>query len=98
MEDPASTTFVDMKSEVEKKVKQFFICLPQEFLPVLGSLTRQCASTLGAALLCSSRAGSDLGLVKIVNIFQLNFLFPGSVYQTSPVFKWWNNYSDEIFK
>ena len=41
----------------------FIICLSPEFLPVLGPLTRWCASTLGAALLCSSRAGSDLGLV-----------------------------------
>ena len=30
-----------------------------EFLPVLGPLTWWCATTLGAALLCSSRAGSD---------------------------------------
>ena len=36
----------------------FFIRLPPEFLPVLGPLTRRCASTLGAALLCSSRVGS----------------------------------------
>ena len=36
----------------------FFICHPSEFLPVSGPLTRLCASTLGAALLCSFRAGS----------------------------------------
>ena len=41
----------------------FFIHLPPEFLPVLGPLTRWCASTLGAALLSSSWVGSDLGLV-----------------------------------
>ena len=41
----------------------FIIPLPPEFLPVLGLLTRWCASTLGAALLCSSRADSDLGLI-----------------------------------
>ena len=39
------------------------IRLPPEFLPVLGPLTRWCASILGTALLCSSRAGYDLGLV-----------------------------------
>ena len=35
---------------------------PTEFLPVSGPSERWCASTLGFALLCSSRAGSDLGL------------------------------------
>ena len=35
-----------------------FIRFSPEFLPVLGLLTQWCASTLGAALLCSSRAGS----------------------------------------
>ena len=39
----------------------FFIRLPPEFLPMLGLLTRWCASTLGAALVCSSKAGSDFG-------------------------------------
>ena len=39
------------------------IRLPPEFLPASGPTERWCASTLGAALLCSSRAGSDLGLV-----------------------------------
>ena len=33
------------------------ICLPLEFLPVSGWLTRWCASTLGTALLCSTRVG-----------------------------------------
>ena len=42
----------------------FFIRLPPEFLPVLGTLTRSCVSTLGAALLCSSRAGSDYNQTK----------------------------------
>ena len=41
----------------------FLIRLPPEFLPVSGPTERWCASTLGAALLCSSRAGSDSGLV-----------------------------------
>ena len=40
-----------------------FICLPTEFLPALGPTERWCAFTLGTALLISSRAGSDLGLV-----------------------------------
>ena len=31
--------------------------------PVSGPSERWCASTLGAALLCSSKAGSDLGLI-----------------------------------
>ena len=45
------------------ETEQFFINrLPPEFRPVLGPLTWQCASTLGAALLCSFRAGSDVGL------------------------------------
>ena len=37
-----------------------FFILPPEFLPVLGPLTEWCASTLDAALLCSSRAGFDV--------------------------------------
>ena len=40
----------------------FFICLPPEFLPAYRPTERGCASTLGAALLISSKAGSDLGL------------------------------------
>ena len=43
----------------------FFIIirLPPEFLSVSGMTEQWCASTLGASLLCSSRAGSDLGLI-----------------------------------
>ena len=41
----------------------FFIRLPSEFLPVLWPLTPWCANTLVTALLCCSRAVSDLGLV-----------------------------------
>ena len=40
----------------------YFFYYPPSF-SVLGPLTRQWASTLDAALLCSTRAGSDLGLV-----------------------------------
>ena len=40
----------------------FFICLPLELLLVVGPLTWWCASPLGAALLCSSRAGSVIDL------------------------------------
>ena len=39
------------------------ICLLPELAPVSGPLTQWCASTLGTALLCSSRAGSDSGLI-----------------------------------
>ena len=39
----------------------FIIRLPSEFLPMSGALTRLCASTLGPARLCSSRAGSWFG-------------------------------------
>ena len=42
-----------------------------EFLPVLGPLTRWNASTLGAALLCSSRVGSDIFLIYQYLIFWL---------------------------
>ena len=49
----------------------FLICLTPEFLPASGPLTRWCASTLGAALLCSSRAGSWLGAY-IVHKQELN--------------------------
>ena len=48
------------------------VCLPLEFLPVLGLLTWWCASTLGAALLWSSRVGSDLGLVYNEILYQIN--------------------------
>ena len=44
----------------------FFICLHPEFLPVPGPLTRWCASTLGAALLCISRTGSWFGTYIII--------------------------------
>ena len=37
------------------------ICLPPGFLPVLGPLERYMIPTLDAALLCSCRAGADLG-------------------------------------
>ena len=42
----------------------FFIRLPSEFLPVLGPLTRWCASTLGAAMQCcvAPRRGLIWGL------------------------------------
>ena len=41
----------------------FFIRLPPEFFPASGPTEQGCASTVGPALLISSRAGSDLGLV-----------------------------------
>ena len=47
---------------VNNILSDFFIRLPPEFLPVVGPLTWWCASTLGAALLCSSRAGSVFDL------------------------------------
>ena len=43
--------------------KKTFFRLPLETLSELGLLTRWCAFTLGTALLCSSRAGSDLMLI-----------------------------------
>ena len=39
----------------------FSICPPPELLPVLGPLERYMTLALDTALLCSSRAGSDLG-------------------------------------
>ena len=39
----------------------FSIWPPPELLPVLGLLERYMTPTLDVALLCSSRAGSDLG-------------------------------------
>ena len=39
------------------------IRLPPEFLLMIGLLTWWCASTLGAALPCGSRAGSNFGLL-----------------------------------
>ena len=40
-----------------------FFCIrpPLELLPILGPLERYVTPTLDTALLCSSRAGSDLG-------------------------------------
>ena len=48
---------------------QFFVVVdvylsirpPPEFLPVLGTLEQYMTLTIGAALLCSPRVGSDLG-------------------------------------
>ena len=63
-------TFIDPFNY--KKLLPFFIRPPLEFLPVLGLLewspfnrdvTSTLDATLDAALLCSSRAGSDLGCV-----------------------------------
>ena len=48
---------------VDYEINLFFIGLPPKFLSVLGPCTQWCASTMGAALLCSSRAGSDSGLL-----------------------------------
>ena len=50
-----------VKRPIKYHVFFVFVCLPPEFLPVAGLLTRWCASTLGAALLCNSRVGSWLG-------------------------------------
>ena len=41
----------------------FLSALLRNFFPVSGPTEQWCASTLGTALLCNSRAGSDLGLV-----------------------------------
>ena len=45
--------------------KSFFLIirLAPEFFPASGPTEQGCASTVGPALLISSRAGSDLGLV-----------------------------------
>ena len=46
-----------------KTIKLFFcICLPPGLLPVLGPREWYMTHTLDSALLCSSRAGTDLGL------------------------------------
>ena len=60
-----STNCVILKASwlVRKQKTTFFIRLPPEFLPASGPTERWCASTLGAALLISSRVSSDLGLV-----------------------------------
>ena len=53
----------DCPSQISLSSKEFFLIirLPTECLPVSGPLTRWCASTLCAALLWSSRAGSWFG-------------------------------------
>ena len=43
----------------------FYVHPPQELIPVLGPLERCVTPTLDAALLCSSRAGSDLDCITI---------------------------------
>ena len=59
-------TFIHIEMNNYLKINNFcvksgiLLCLPPEFLPLSGLLTRWCASTLGTALLCSSRAGSFL--------------------------------------
>ena len=60
-----------------KHLSSFFssIRLPLEFLPVLGPLERYMMPTLDTALLCSSRASSDLGLspyVSAIVLYHLN--------------------------
>ena len=52
----------------------FSIRPPPELLPVLGPLEWYMTSTLDAALLYSSRAGSDLG--QTLELCQLGFLIP----------------------
>ena len=56
----------------------FFMRPPPELLPVLGPLERYMTPTLDAALLYSSRAGSDLGqtLDRFKELCQLDFLIP----------------------
>ena len=54
--------------ELARILKWFFIRFPLEFLHVSGSLTRWCASTLGAALLCSSSMGSDVIILNLVDL------------------------------
>ena len=53
----------------------FIIRLPPEFLPVSGLLTWWCDSTLGAALLCSSKAGSWFRAWNSVTIYYLVYGF-----------------------
>ena len=57
--------------------KFFIIRLPPESLPVSGSLTWWCASTLGAALLCSSRAGSWFWAISQVGMWLDESSFSG---------------------
>ena len=56
----------------------FSIRLSPELLPVLGPLEWYMMLTLDAALLCSSRAGSDLGCKSdwFEELCQLGFLIP----------------------
>ena len=59
--------------------KTFFSIRPSpELLPVLGLLEQYMTPTLDAALLCSSRAGSDLGRKsnRFEELCQLGFLIP----------------------
>ena len=56
----------------------FSIRPPPKLLPVLGRLKLYMTPTLDAALLCSSRAGSDLGRTsdRFEELCQLGFLIP----------------------
>ena len=56
----------------------FYIRPLPDLLPVLGPLERYMTPTLDAALLCSSRAGSDLGCKSdwFEELCQLGFLIP----------------------
>ena len=58
-------------SLIQDKNIFFTVRLPQEFLSVSEPLTWLCASTLGTALLCSSRAGSCFELVSFVNQYYI---------------------------
>ena len=79
---------------------------PKEFKDLqLNQITQWCASTLGAALLCKSRAGSDLGLVSrwvegFVNWVPLPRLGPAvdcdGVTALQLLDLWWQ-YRSEIF-
>ena len=72
-------------SPAPKKRKQFFIIrLPPEFLPVVGPLTRWCASTLGPVLLCSSWRALDSGLISRLGwgLFQLGMFGSCLIYWT----------------
>ena len=55
------TVLTNVKTLVVGQGNFFCICPPPELLPVLGPLERYRTPTLDTALLCSSRAGSDLG-------------------------------------
>ena len=60
----------------------FFIHLPPEFLPASGPAELWCASTLGIALLISSRVGSELGLVSrlVLGLCQLGSSSQGGIH------------------